>query len=93
MNSNQLRAAAGHITATCNGRTIDDKGWVATKNSGDLFAFLTNDFIAFTGDRNAIIVRLCKQKGLPTPLDGFYLEPDLGQYVTEVKVILDGLVE
>ncbi|MBB3106659.1 CubicO group peptidase (beta-lactamase class C family) [Psychrobacter luti] len=42
-------------------------------------------------EENAIIVRLGKQKGLPTPVDGFHLEPDLGQYVTEVKTILDGL--
>ncbi|MBH0005302.1 serine hydrolase domain-containing protein [Psychrobacter sp. SWN149] len=40
---------------------------------------------------NAIIVRLGKQKGLPTPVEGFHLEPDLGQYVTEVKAILDNL--
>ena len=43
-------------------------------------------------EENAIIVRLGKQKGLPTPVDGFHLEPDLGQYVTEVKTILDGLL-
>ena len=43
-------------------------------------------------EENAIIVRLGKQKGLPTPVDGFHLEPDLGQYVSEVKTILDGLV-
>ena len=40
---------------------------------------------------DVIIVRLGKQKGLPTSVDGFHLEPDLGQYVTEVKTILDGL--
>ena len=43
-------------------------------------------------EENAIIVRLGKQKGLPTPVEGFHLEPDLGQYVSEVKTILDGLV-
>ena len=42
-------------------------------------------------EENVIIVRLGKQKGLPAPVEGFHLEPDLGQYVTEVKVILDGL--
>lgn len=42
-------------------------------------------------EEDAIIVRLGKQKGLPTPIKGFNLEPDLGQYVTEVKAILDGL--
>ncbi len=42
-------------------------------------------------EENVIIVRLGKQKGLPTPVEGFHLEPDLGQYVTEVKTILDGL--
>ncbi|MGP4712620.1 serine hydrolase domain-containing protein [Psychrobacter sp. DM8] len=42
-------------------------------------------------EENAIIVRLGKQKGLPTPVEGFNLEPDLGQYVTEVKAVLDGL--
>lgn len=42
-------------------------------------------------EENAIIVRLGKQKGLPTPVEGFHLEPDLGQYVSEVKNILDGL--
>ncbi|MGM8870282.1 serine hydrolase domain-containing protein [Psychrobacter sp. 2Y5] len=42
-------------------------------------------------EENAIIVRLGKQKGLPTPVAGFHLEPDLGQYVTEVKAVLDGL--
>ncbi|MDO5770166.1 MAG: serine hydrolase [Psychrobacter sp.] len=42
---------------------------------------------------NAIIVRLGKQKGLPTPVKGFHLEPDLGQYVSEVKTILDTLPE
>ncbi|WP_201535836.1 serine hydrolase domain-containing protein [Psychrobacter immobilis] len=42
-------------------------------------------------EENVIIVRLGKQKGLPTPVEGFHLELDLGQYVTEVKVILDGL--
>lgn len=42
---------------------------------------------------NAIIVRLGKKKGLSTPVEGFHLEPDLGQYVTEVKAILDGLPE
>lgn len=42
-------------------------------------------------EENVIIVRLGKQKGLPTQVEGFHLEPDLGQYVTEVKVILDGL--
>ena len=42
-------------------------------------------------EENAIIVRLGKQKGLPTPVAGFHLEPDLGEYVTEVKTILDGL--
>ena len=42
-------------------------------------------------EENAIIVRLGKQKGLPTPVPGFHLEPDLGQYVTEVKKVLDGL--
>lgn len=40
---------------------------------------------------NAIIVRLGKQKGLPAPVDGFHLEPDLGLYVSEVKKILDKL--
>lgn len=44
-------------------------------------------------EENAIIVRLGKQKGLPTPVEGFHLEPDLGQYVTEVKKILVGLEE
>lgn len=44
-------------------------------------------------EENVIIVRLGKQKGLPTPVEGFHLEPDLGQYVSEVKTILDGLVE
>lgn len=42
---------------------------------------------------NAIIVRLGKQKGLPTPVEGFHLEPDLGLYVSEVKKILDTLPE
>ena len=42
-------------------------------------------------EENTIIVRLGKQKGLPTPVEGFHLEPDLGQYVTEVKKILDNL--
>lgn len=42
-------------------------------------------------EENVIIVRLGKQKGLPTQVDGFHLEQDLGQYVTEVKTILDGL--
>ena len=42
-------------------------------------------------EENVIIVRLGKQKGLPTPVPGFHLEPDLGQYVTEVKKVLDGL--
>ena len=42
-------------------------------------------------EEDAIIVRLGKQKGLPTPIKGFNLEPDLGQYVTEVKAVLDGL--
>ncbi len=42
-------------------------------------------------EENAIIVRLGKQKGLLTAVEGFYLEPDLGQYVTEVKKILDNL--
>ncbi|MGM8885026.1 serine hydrolase domain-containing protein [Psychrobacter sp. 1U2] len=42
-------------------------------------------------EENAIIVRLGKQKGLPTPVNGFHLEPDLGQYVTEVKTVLDSL--
>ncbi len=42
-------------------------------------------------EENVIIVRLGKQKGLPTPVEGFHLEPDLGQYVTEVKTMLDGL--
>ncbi|MDE4454404.1 serine hydrolase domain-containing protein [Psychrobacter sp. DAB_AL62B] len=42
-------------------------------------------------EENAIIVRLGKQKGLPTPVEGFHLEPDLGQYVTEVKKLLDKL--
>lgn len=40
---------------------------------------------------NKIIVRLGKQKGLPAPVAGFHLEPNLGQYVTEVKTMLDGL--
>ncbi len=44
-------------------------------------------------EEDAIIVRLGKKKGLPPPVDGFHLEPDLGQYVTEVKMILDGLAE
>ena len=44
-------------------------------------------------EENVIIVRLGKQKGLPTPIEGFHLEPDLGQYVSEVKMILDGLAE
>jgi len=44
-------------------------------------------------EENAIIVRLGKQKGLPTPVAGFHLEPDLGQYVTEVKAILDSLAD
>ena len=43
-------------------------------------------------EENVIIVRLGKQKGLPTPVKGFHLEPDLGQYVSEVKTILNGLV-
>ena len=42
-------------------------------------------------EEDAIIIRLGKQKGLPTPIKGFNLEPDLGQYVTEVKAVLDGL--
>ena len=42
-------------------------------------------------EENAIVVRLGKQKGLPTPVEGFHLEPDLGQYVTEAKIILDNL--
>ncbi|MES1965718.1 beta-lactamase family protein [Psychrobacter sp. AH5] len=42
-------------------------------------------------EENAIIVRLGKQKGLPVPVAGFHLEPDLGQYVTEVKAVLDSL--
>ncbi len=42
-------------------------------------------------EENEIIVRLGKQKGLPTPVAGFHLEPDLGEYATEVKAILDGL--
>jgi len=42
-------------------------------------------------EEDAIIIRLGKQKGLPTPIKGFNLEPDLGQYVTEVKAFLDGL--
>ena len=42
-------------------------------------------------EENVIIVRLGKQKGLPAPVEGFHLEQDLGQYVTEVKVVLDGL--
>jgi len=42
-------------------------------------------------EENAIIVRLGKQKGLPDPVEGFHLEPDLGQYVSEVKNILDKL--
>lgn len=42
-------------------------------------------------DENAIIVRLGKQKGLPNQVDGFHLETDLGQYVSEVKLILDSL--
>ena len=42
-------------------------------------------------EENAIIVRLGKQKGLPTPVEGFHLEPDLGLYVTEVKKIMDNL--
>ncbi|OXL19692.1 serine hydrolase [Psychrobacter sp. DAB_AL32B] len=42
-------------------------------------------------EENVIIVRLGKQKGLPTLVEGFHLEPDLGQYVTEVKTILDVL--
>jgi len=42
-------------------------------------------------EKDAIIIRLGKQKGLPTPIKGFNLEPDLGQYVTEVKAVLDGL--
>ena len=44
-------------------------------------------------EENAIIVRLGKQKGLPTPVEGFHLEPDLGQYVTEVKTMFDSLAE
>ena len=44
-------------------------------------------------EENVIIVRLGKQKGLPTPVEGFHLDPDLGQYVSEVKNILDGLAE
>lgn len=42
-------------------------------------------------EEDAIIIRLGKQKGLPTPIKGFNLEPDLGQYVREVKAFLDGL--
>ena len=42
-------------------------------------------------EEDAIIIRLGKQKGLPTPIKGFNLEPDLGQYVREVKAVLDGL--
>ncbi|WP_289000767.1 hypothetical protein [uncultured Psychrobacter sp.] len=44
-------------------------------------------------EENVIIVRLGKKKGFPTPVEGFHLEPDLSQYVTEVKTILDSLVE
>lgn len=42
-------------------------------------------------EENVIIVRLGKQKGLPTSILGFHLEPDLGQYVTEVESILERL--
>lgn len=42
-------------------------------------------------EEDIIIVRLGKQKGRPQRIDGFHLEPDLGQYVTEVKKIVDAL--
>lgn len=67
--------------------------WTDMDSPGPFYAMLGHlgQRVLVLPEENAIIVRLGKQKGLPTPVAGFHLEPDLGLYVTEVKKIMDNL--